>query len=125
MQLPLEYVTMNMIEELKVIAPYGKGNEKPVFADKNLKINKIQILGKTGNVLRLTIENSNHYTMTAMIFGRAMDFMAFVKEKFGQSEMNKALKGEKNNIQMMATYYPRINEYNGKSQIQIIIDRFC
>ncbi len=125
MQLPLECVTMNMIDELKVIGPYGKGNEKPVFAEKNLKVNKIQILGKTGNVLRLTIENTNYYQMTAMIFGRAMDFMAFVKRKFGQSEIDKALKGEKNNIEIMATYYPKINEYNGKSQIQIIIDRFC
>ena len=125
MQLPLEYVTMNMIEELNIIAPYGKGNEKPVFAEKNLKVNKIQIQGKKGNVLRLTIENSNHYRMTAMVFGRAMEFMAFIKEKFGQSEIDRALKGEKNNIEIMATYYPRINEYNGNSQIQIVIDRFC
>lgn len=125
MQLPLEYVTMNMIEELKVIGPYGKGNEKPVFAEKNLKVNKIQILGKTGNVLRLTIENSHCYRMTAMVFGRAIDFMAFVKQRFGQSEIDKALKGEKNNIEIMATYYPKINEYNGNSQIQIIIERFC
>lgn len=125
MQLPLECVTMNMIEELKIIGPYGKGNEKPVFAEKNLKVQKIQILGKTGNVLRLIIENMNGYRMTAMIFGRAMDFMAFVKHKFGQSEIDRALKGEKNNIEIMATYYPKINEYNGNSQIQIIIERFC
>lgn len=125
MQLPLEYVTMNMIEELNIIGPYGKGNEKPVFAEKNLKVNKIEILGKKGNVLRLTIENGNHYRMTAMVFGRVMEFLAFTKEKFGQSEIDKALKGEKNNIEIMATYYPRINEYNGNSQIQIVIDRFC
>ena len=125
MQLPLEYVTMNLIEELKVIAPHGKGNEKPVFAEKNLKIHKIQILGKTGNVLRLTIENSRYYRMTAMIFGRAMEFMAFLKEKFGQEEIDKALKGENNRMEIMATYYPKINEYQGNSQIQIIIDRFC
>lgn len=125
MQLPLEYVTMNMIEEIYLISPFGKGNEKPVFAEKDLHIDKIQILGKTGNVLRLTIENSSHYRMTAMIFGRAKEFMAFVKEKFGQSEIEKALRGEKNNIEIMAVYYPKINEYNGNSQIQIIIDRFC
>jgi single-stranded-DNA-specific exonuclease len=125
MQLPLEYVTINMIEELKLIEPFGKGNEKPVFADKNIKVLRIQILGKAGNVLKLTIENSSHYRMPAMIFSKSMDFMTMVREKYGQSEIDKALNGEKNNIEIMATYYPQINEYNGNSQIQIVIDRFC
>ncbi len=125
MQLPLEYVTMNMIQELSIIKPFGKGNEKPIFAEKHLKINKIQILGKNGNVLKLTITNSRSYTMTAMIFSRVIDFMEFLKNKFGQEEINKALVGEKNNIEIMATYYPTINEFNGNSQIQIVIDRFC
>ena len=125
MQLPLEYVTMNMIQELSIIKPFGKGNEKPIFAEKHLKINKIQILGKNGNVLKLTITNSSSYTMTAMIFSRVIDFMEFLKNKFGQEEINKALVGEKNNIEIMATYYPTINEFNGNSQIQIVIDRFC
>lgn len=125
MQLPLEYVTMNMIQELSIIKPFGKGNEKPIFAEKHLKINKLQILGKNGNVLKLTITNSSSYTMTAMIFSRVIDFMEFLKNKFGQEEINKALVGEKNNIEIMATYYPTINEFNGNSQIQIVIDRFC
>ena len=125
MQLPLEYITMNMIQELSIIKPFGKGNEKPIFAEKHLKINKLQILGKNGNVLKLTITNSSSYTMTAMIFSRVIDFMEFLKNKFGQEEINKALVGEKNNIEIMATYYPTINEFNGNSQIQIVIDRFC
>ena len=91
----------------------------------HLKINKLQILGKNGNVLKLTITNSSSYTMTAMIFSRVIDFMEFLKNKFGQEEINKALVGEKNNIEIMATYYPTINEFNGNSQIQIVIDRFC
>lgn len=125
MQLPLEYVTIELIDQLTLLAPFGKGNEKPVFAEKNLKIRKMQILGKKGNVLRLDIENSKGYRMTAMLFSRVMEFMAFVKEKFGQEEINKVLVGQKNDIEIMVTYYPKINEYNGNTQIQIIIDRFC
>ena len=125
MQLPLEYVTIELIDQLTLLAPFGKGNEKPVFAEKNLRIRKMQILGKKGNVLKLHIENSNGYRMTAMLFSRVMEFMSFVKEKFGQEEINKALVGQKNDIEIMVTYYPKINEYNGNTQIQIIIDRFC
>lgn len=125
MQLPIEYISMNLVEELKTLAPFGKGNEKPIFADKNLKIKKLQILGKTGNVLKLTIENSTNYRMTAIMFDRTQEFMGFIKEKFGQEEINKALLGQNNAITFMATFYPTINEFRGNIDLQIVIDRFC
>lgn len=125
MQLPFEYITINLIEEMQILQPWGKGNEKPLFAEKNLKIQKLQILGKTGNVIKLTIENTNHYRMPAVIFGRTQEFMEFLMNKFGQDDINKAMQGIKNNIEIMAVYYPKINEYNGNIQLQIIIDRFC
>lgn len=123
--LPLEYITMDFVNQLEVIKPYGKGNEKPVFAEKNLKIISLQILGKSGNVIKMVVENQNHYRMTAVKFNSAVDFMAFLSEKFSEEEVNKALQGQKNNLEIMATYYPEINEYNGRINLQIIIDRFC
>lgn len=125
MQLPIEYISMNLVEELKTLTPFGKGNEKPIFADKNLKIKKLQILGKAGNVLKLTIENSTNYRMTAIMFDRTQEFMGFIKEKFGQEEINKALLGQNNAITFMATFYPTINEFRGNIDLQIVIDRFC
>ena len=123
--LPLEYITMDFVNQLEVIKPYGKGNEKPVFAEKNLKIISLQILGKSGNVIKMVVENQNHYRMTAVKFNSAVDFMAFLSEKFGEEEVNKALQGQKNKLEITATYYPEINEYNGRINLQIIIDRFC
>ena len=73
----------------------------------------------------MVVENQNHYRMTAVKFNSAVDFMAFLSEKFGEEEVNKALQGQKNNLKIMATYYPEINEYNGRINLQIIIDRFC
>ncbi len=93
--LPLEYITMDFVNQLEVIKPYGKGNEKPVFAEKNLKIISLQILGKSGNVIKMVVENQNHYRMTAVKFNSAVDFMAFLSEKFGEEEVNKALQGQK------------------------------
>ena len=86
---------------------------------------QLRILGKTGNAIRLSVENSSHYRLTAMVFGKTQEFMGFLMERFGQEEINKAMLGKKNNIEFMATYYPQINEYNGNTQIQMIIDRFC
>ena len=125
MQLPLEYVTINIVNELKTLEPFGKGNEKPLFAEKNLKIIKFQIIGKAGNTIKLIVENASHYRMKALIFNRTVEFMAFLKDKFGQGEIDKALNGMKNSMEIMATFYPNINEYKGNVQIQIVIDRFC
>lgn len=125
MQLPFEYVTLKLIDELQLVGPYGKANSKPVFAERDIKINKIRILGKTGNVLKLEIENTSHCRMTAMVFQRSQEFMAMLRERYGQEEINKAISGNKNNMQFMATYYPQINEYMGNKQIQLVIDRFC
>lgn len=125
MQLPFEYVTMNLIEELDVLEPKGKGNEKPVFAQKDLKIKSLKIQGKHGNVIKMTVEDIYGMRITAVMFNRVMDFMAMLKERFGQSEIDKAMKGVDNNMTFMATFYPNINEFNGKTTLQIIIDRFC
>ena len=97
MQLPFEYVTMKLIDELRLVGPYGKANSKPVFAERDIKINKIRILGKTGNVLKLEIENTSHCRMTAMVFQRSQEFMAMLRERYGQEEINKAISGNKNN----------------------------
>lgn len=125
MQLPLEYVTMSLVNELSLIEPWGKNNTKPVFAEKHLKIVKLNIIGKTGNVIKLIVENDTNYRMTAMLFNKSQEFMEFLMNKFGQDEVNGAMEGKKNGIEIMATFYPKINEYMGKQEIQIVIDRFC
>ena len=63
--------------------------------------------------------------MTAMVFQRSQEIKAKLRERYGQEEINKAISGNKNNMQFMATYYPQINEYMGNKQIQLVIDRFC
>lgn len=125
MQLPLEYVTYNLVEELNCLEPFGKSNEKPVFAEKNLKIKKLEIKGASGNVLKMIVENSNNYRMTALLFQNTQGFMRMLMEKYGQEEINKALSGKNNEISIMATFYPKINEYKGSTELQIVIDRFC
>ena len=52
MQLPLAYVTEELIEELELLEPFGKGNTKPLFAEKNLKVQNLRVIGKNQNVLK-------------------------------------------------------------------------
>ncbi|MCR5703471.1 MAG: single-stranded-DNA-specific exonuclease RecJ [Eubacterium sp.] len=123
--LPFDYISKELVEELKYLEPFGKGNPKPVFAEKNLQLVHLKIRGKEGNVLSLFVEDEGHRRMPAVIFQRSQEFLAFIVEKFGQEELDKAMAGRKNSIRFMATFYPGINEFQGNQTLQLVIDRFC
>ena len=46
--MPMSYVTIPLIRQLSLLEPFGKGNTKPVFAQKDMKVLNFRILGKTG-----------------------------------------------------------------------------
>jgi single-stranded-DNA-specific exonuclease len=123
--MPIHYITENLVEQLELLEPFGKANEKPTFAEKDLSILSGRILGKNQNVLKLKVKNSNECTMDAMYFGNIDKFNSFIIEKYGEEELNKILAGKENGVTLSITYYPSINEYNGSRSIQVIIKNFC
>lgn len=109
-QLPFAYVNEELVEQLELLAPFGKGNIKPVFVEKDLEILSHQIFGKNQNVLKLRVKDGNGNVMDAIYFGDAVRFLSYYEEK----------KGEK----AAFTYYPTINEYMGRRSLQIVIQNF-
>lgn len=105
--MPVGYVTMRLVEQLHVLEPFGKGNEKPVFADKNLTVRSANIIGKNRNVLKMKLESAD---------GRLVDAIQFKVE-----DENIPLRGQKISI----VYYPDINEYQGNRSLQFVIQEWC
>ncbi len=124
MGLPMEYINYELVNDLKTLEPFGKGNPKPIFGEKNLKINKLSVLGKNKNVLKLEIESKVGTTMEAMYFGDVESFQNTLIEKYGNEEMDKLYKGIKNQVLIDIIYNPNINEYMGNSKLQLIIQKF-
>ena len=122
--MPLGYITEKLISELKLIEPCGKDNEKPVFAEKDVIVNRIYKLGKNKNVLKLNITNQYNKTMGAMFFGNIDEFENYIVEKFTEDELNKAYSGIVNDIRLSLIYYPVINEFNGRKSLQITIQDY-
>ncbi len=122
--MPFSYITERLIDEFKHLEPFGKANEKPVFAEKNIQILGMNILGKNNNVLKMNIKNSENYFITAMFFGDIDTFISKIKEKYGEDELEKAKIGLENNIRLSITYYPQINSYMGRNTIQVIINKY-
>lgn len=122
--LPLGYISEELIGELEVLEPFGKGNVKPIFAERNLKIRRANILGKNSNVLKLQVINEFGRVMDALYFGEPEAFLDSLADQYGQSEVDKMFQNRDNSIRFSATYYPNINEYNGNRSIQIIIQNY-
>ncbi len=106
--MPLEYITEGLVEEFRLLEPFGQGNEKPLFAQKNLGIRSARVMGKNRNVVRLSLVTEEGYPMDGIWFGEGDGFL----EEMGGSR------------RMDAVYYPDINEYNGNRSLQIIIRNF-
>lgn len=124
MQLSLDYISYKLIEELKVLEPFGKGNNKPIFGDKNLNIKRGFILGKNRNVLKLILQNNKNKSIEALYFGDISEFEDRIIESYGKDSLEKIYKGINNSILIDVLYYPSVNEYMGNTTLQIIIQSF-
>lgn len=121
MQLPFECVNEKFIGELAVLEPFGKGNARPVFAERQVQVESARILGKNKNVLKLQVKDLHGTRMDAMYFGDVNTFVEYVREKFGDIACECLLRGHGHGIVMAFTYYPDINEYQGVRTPQIVI----
>lgn len=123
--MPLDYISKELIEELKCLEPFGKSNEKPVFADKNIRIISMRIVGKNQNVCKMQVESQTGTKMEAVYFGNVQEMLAFYKEKYGEQEVEQTLHGNNGIMRASFVYYPEVNEYNGRESLQIIVKNYC
>ena len=117
--MPFSYITQKLVNELSVLEPFGKGNEKPVFAQSGVRVKKAVIMGRNKNVLRFSLAMDNGGTIEAVDFTPDV-VISNIKEWFGQSECDKMFKGLSNNVVLDIAYYPNINEFAGRASIQIM-----
>lgn len=124
MQLPLENISFELLNELKVLEPFGKGNSKPIFGEKGLKLRRGMVLGVNKNVLKLVLETQSRKTIEGLYFGDILSFENKVIESYGNVELDKLYQGIDNNIKIDILYYPSVNEYMGRSTLQAVIQSF-
>ena len=105
MRLPFPYITEQLVNELELLEPFGKGNPKPLFAERNLKVISPRIFGKNRNVLKCRLQDQQGNQMEAVYFGDVEDCLRTMERE-----------------QVMSfTYYPTVNEYMGRRTLQLTI----
>lgn len=106
--MPIHYIRKDLVQELSLLEPFGKGNEKPLFAQKNLWISQMRVFGKNRNVVKMRLTDENGYPMDGVYFGNGDEF---VEEGSGKRKIS-------------IVYYPDINMYQGRESLQVIIRHY-
>ena len=106
--MPISYVNMPLIRQLSLLEPFGKGNTKPLFAQKNVRIENCRVFGKNRNVVKMKLYDENGWEAEGVWFGDGDAFAERIKEKNRWS----------------VAYYPSINAYNGRESIEIIVQNY-
>ena len=104
--LPLCYAGEQIIRELELLEPFGKANEKPLFAAANLKVRSARIIGKNQNVLKAVLEGLDGTRLDTISFGDVQENLAYIE-------------GKKD---VCILYYPEINEYQGRRSVQLVVE---
>ena len=105
--MPVSYANIRLVNQLRLLEPFGKGNEKPVFADRNLYVKTASVIGKNKNVLRCQLETEDGTYVPAVQFG-----------------INNIDDIPRAGMRISIIYYPDINTFNGIMSLQIIINEW-
>ncbi len=122
--MPLDYVTIELVRELGILAPFGKDNPKPVFADRGVRIKRLMIMGKNRNVVKLSMVTANGAPATGIYFGNVEAFLLYIENKFGSNQLEAARNGVSSNIQLSIVYFPKINSFRGVDELQFEIQYY-
>ncbi len=106
--MPISYLSRTLTEQLSVLEPFGKGNSKPLFAQKGLRVLNLRIFGKNQNVAKMCLMDGQGNSVDAVYFGAAREFEQYVQQK----EL------------ISVTYYPEINVYQGRESLQAVIRNY-
>ncbi|MDO4616285.1 MAG: single-stranded-DNA-specific exonuclease RecJ [Lachnospiraceae bacterium] len=103
--MPISYIRRELVEQMELLEPFGTGNPRPVFAEKNLRVSGIRVMGASRNAARLQVQNEFGARMQAIYFGDADGFAEFCRT----------------HETVTLLYYPAINRYMGRETLQINI----
>ena len=118
--MPISYITERLVNQLGCLEPFGKGNEKPVFADRNLVIERLRICGKEGRVFQMKVRNAAGVSMDAVYFGDVEDLLLPLAEKYGKVVAQDTLAGRcVHEAALHFTYYPEMDYYYETPRIKL------
>ena len=125
--MPLEYAGFELAKQLQKLEPFGVGNPKPLFAQKDVVFVGAKRIGATGNYARFMVKiwrNGMESREELMYFGDVEKFCVFLNHKYGENSVEKLFAG-RGEYAVSITYQTGINSYRGRESIQFIMQNYC
>ena len=119
--MPMSYASLEFVEELERLEPFGNGNPKPLFAQKQVTFLKGRLLGQNQNVGKYTVADEDGREFEMIYFGDIQAFHEYLDQKFGIQAVERLYQGRGREIVLSVAYYPDINEYRGNVSLQMVM----
>ena len=119
--MPMSYASLEFVEELEKLEPFGNGNPKPLFAQKQVTFLKGRLLGQNQNVGKYTVADEDGREFEMIYFGDIQEFHEYLDQKFGIQAVERLYQGRGREIVLSVAYYPDINEYRGNVSLQMVM----
>ncbi|MBS5926256.1 MAG: single-stranded-DNA-specific exonuclease RecJ [Clostridium sp.] len=123
--LEIKYLDEGLVEKIENLRPFGKGNGSPLFAVKNIKVSRVFFIGKEKNFMkfRFVVPGTFGY-VEGLNFDKYEDFKDMFTDKYGEEKFLHLVDSGYADFYMDIIYYPSINEFNGKRNIQLNVKNF-
>ena len=122
--MPLDYGNEALAEELELLEPFGVGNPRPLFAQKNLVFLSGYKMGAKKNCARYTVQTPEGGRRQLVFFGDLEKFGQFLEEKFGPGSQEALYEGHAR-FAVSVVYQLGRNTYQGRTQLQYVMQHYC
>jgi single-stranded DNA-specific DHH superfamily exonuclease len=123
-QMPMSYATMELAQELEQLEPFGTGNPKPLFAQKNVHFLRGFRIGAKQNFAKFRVAGADGIEQELLYFGNLDQFLIFLVDKFGEGADQNIFLG-KADYEMAVTYQVGINSYKGRDSLQFVMQNYA
>ncbi len=122
--MPMEYADEALADDIALLEPFGVGNPKPLFAQKDLVFRSAFRMGANGNSARFRVRTPGGEERQLVFFGNVEEFDQFLEEKFGPGSGD-ALYGGRGNFPVSVVYQVGKNTYKGRCELQYVMKYYC
>lgn len=122
--MPLSCADVKLAEELELLEPFGAGNPKPLFAQKELIFVAGCKMGAGKTCARYLVRTPEGRQEWLVFFGDLPRFGEFLREKYGDQSEEELYSG-RGNFSVSVVYQLGRNTYRGKTEKQFIMQHYC